>query len=319
MYFAGLKHRLVGFFSLGVGGVCVGVLIIGQLHSRRGRVVKGQPGRQGVILLAYRLVILVDHIFGQTVIGDLYAIGAAIQLIQLGVIRTLHQLGISQHQIVMQLGGRLCLVIRIRAILIGTVCRFHRAQVRIVLLGSLKGLDKRIGTGFRIGAGAAVAVRYIVIGVLIGFADGSGGVHIRIQLGIALAIQALGIVNGMVYRSVKVRGQFVALCLKLIIKRTAVGGVQFFVFNRVPRGGSVHIGQDIHCRIRREPGDVLNQLVHIGTVELIYFLKLLVSVVHQRGGAGRLHIYDVDLSGIVDNCFIISACIAAVRNCAEKV
>ena len=310
LYLACLKHRLIGFFRLGVGGVCVGVLIIGQLHSRRGCVIKGQPSRQGVVLLAYRLVILVDHIFGQTVIGDLYAIGAAVQQNKLRIIRTLHQLGISQHQFVMQLRGRLCLVIRIRVILIGTVCRCHRAQVRIVLLGSIKGLDKRGGTGIRIRTGAAVAVRYIVIGVLIGFADGSGGVHIRVQFSIALLIQALRIVNGIAYRSVKVLNQIVALRHKLIIKRTAVSGVQ--ICCRVPGGGSVHTGQDFHCRIRREPGDAPNQLVHIGTLELIYILKLLGCSVHQGGGAGRVYIYDINLGGIIDNAFTVIRCFVVI-------
>ena len=312
LYLACLKHRLVGFFRLGVGSVCVGVLIIGQLHCRRGRVIKGQPSRQSVVLLAYRLVILVDHIFGQTVIGDLYAIGAAVQLIKLRIIRTLHQLGISQHQIVMQLGGRLCLVICIRVILIGTVCRCHRAQVRIVLLGSIKGLDIRGGTGIRIRTGAAVAVRYIVISVLINFADGSRGVHIRVQFGIALLIHALSILNGIVNRLVKVGGQLVALFHELIIKRTAVGGVQIWVFNRVPRGGSVHTGQDFHCRIRGEPGDAPNQLVHIGTLELIYILKLLGGIVHQGGGAGRVYIYDINLGGIIDNAFTVIRCFVVI-------
>ena len=306
MYLACLKHRLVGFFRLGVGGVCVGVLIVGQLHSRRGCVIS----RQGVVLLAYRLVILVDHIFGQTVIGDLYAIGATVQQIKLRIIRTLHQLSISQHQIVMQLRGRLCLVIRIRVIFIGTVCRCHRAQVRIVLLGSIKGLDKRIGTGIRIRTGAAVAVRYIVIGVLIGFADGSGGVHIRVQFGIALTVQTLSIFNGIVNRIVKVGGQLVALIHELIIKRTAVGGVQ--ICRRVPRGGSVHTGQDFHCRIRREPGDVLNQLVHGGTVKFLRCLYLLRGLIQQRGRAGRFHINNVNLSGIIDNAFTVIRCFVVI-------
>ena len=210
----------------------------------------------------------------------------------------------------MQLGGRLCLVIRIRVILIGTVCRCHRAQVRIVLLGSIKGLDKRIGTGIRICTGAAVAVRYIVIGVLIGFADGSGGVHIRVQLSIALLIQALRIVNGIAYRSVIVLGQFVALIHELLIERTAVGGVQ--ICRRVPRGGSVHTGQDFHCRIRREPGDALNQLVHGGTVKFLRCLYLLRCLIQQRGRAGRFHINNVNLSGIIDNAFTVIRCFVVI-------